>query len=298
MVTIKEGYVMNAREKADYERMNALPRKTEGFVAYYFKPQTKYPPRIYVYMHSEIWCHRNRRPMGLHTAFPFLTRPMNREEIEYHHFDTRLCYRQYEDWDRLLYAEQQEADELDTEQAGTGTAFLNALRSFRSRYTLGGNSAEPVSLQGRTKSNDYNYLTALLTDADDLTAEAIAQLLDSEEQQGKRPELLTALLLLYRNSVSTQKIAVTEALVQQKVINSENRARRNFVRRVYKADKLFALEEIRERYPDYSEQQLINDLTRRSKRPTKKKYKPIVDLRRCQLPKYAQRISHPNTTDK
>ena len=56
---------MTAREKAEFDRVNALPRKTSGIVAYYFKPQTKYPPRIYVFMHAEIWCDRNRRPIGL-----------------------------------------------------------------------------------------------------------------------------------------------------------------------------------------------------------------------------------------
>ena len=106
---------MTPREQAEYDRVNALPRKTSGRVDYYFKPQTKYPPRIYVFMHAEVWCDRNRRPMGLFHALPFLSRPMNREEIEYHHFNTRLCYHQYEDWEKLLYAEKQEAAELDKE---------------------------------------------------------------------------------------------------------------------------------------------------------------------------------------
>jgi hypothetical protein len=123
MVKIKQGYVMNASEKAEFDRINALPRKKEGRVDFYYKPQTKYPPRIYMYMHAELWCDRNRRPMGLFHAVPFLSRPMNREEIEYHHFDYRLCYHQYEDWDKLIYAEEQEADELDKENPGSGTTF-------------------------------------------------------------------------------------------------------------------------------------------------------------------------------
>ena len=56
MVKIKDGFRMSAREMAEYERMDALPRKQSGRVDYYYKPQTKYPPRIYVYMHAEIWC--------------------------------------------------------------------------------------------------------------------------------------------------------------------------------------------------------------------------------------------------
>jgi len=277
--------------------MNALPRKTEGFAAYYYKPQTKYPPRIYIFMHSEIWCDRNRRPMGLHTAFPFLTRPMNREEIEYHHFDTRLCYHQYEDWDKLIYAEQQEADELDKENAGSGTQFLNALRSFRSRYLLGGRSSEPRTSEPVPATTE-DYLTALLADADELTATEISKLLDKEQQEDKRPDILTALRLLYGNTAHEKKITVTEEVVQRKVRIAAERARRNFVRRVYSANKLFALEEIRLRYPDYTEQMLGDDLKSRSERRPKKKHKPIVDLRRCQIQKYAQRLQHPETTEK
>ncbi|WEA01759.1 hypothetical protein [Mucilaginibacter sp. SJ] len=287
---------MNAREKVEYERMNALPRKSEGFAAYYYKPQTKYPPRIYIFMHSEVWCDRNRRPMGLHTAFPFLTRPMNREEIEYHHFDTRLCYHQYEDWDKLIYAEQQEADELDKENAGSGTQFLNTLRSFRSRYLLGGRSSEPQAAEAVPAATEDN-LTTLLADSDELTATEISKLLDKEQQEDKRPDMLTALRLLYLNTAQEQKVTVTEAVVQRKVRIAAEGARRNFVRRVYAANKLFALEEIRQRYPEYTEDMLGFDLSRKSKRIPKKKHKPIVDLRRCQMQKYAQRLSHPETTE-
>ncbi|MFC0513102.1 hypothetical protein ACFFGT_02785 [Mucilaginibacter angelicae] len=136
MVKIKDGYVMSSCEKTEFDRMNTLPRKTSGRVDYYFKPQTKYPPRIYVFMHAEIWCDRNRRPMGLYYAVPFLSRPMNRVEIEYHHFNIRLCYYQYGDWDKLIYAEEQEADELDKENPGSGTAFLEKLKSFTGTYSL------------------------------------------------------------------------------------------------------------------------------------------------------------------
>jgi hypothetical protein len=55
MVKIKQGYEMNASEKAEFDRVNALPRKKEGRVDFYYKPQTKYLPRIYMYMHAEIW---------------------------------------------------------------------------------------------------------------------------------------------------------------------------------------------------------------------------------------------------
>jgi hypothetical protein len=87
MVKIKDGYVQSASERAEYEQQNALPRKASGRVDYYFTPQTKFPPRVYVFIHAEIWQDRNRRPMGLLHATPFLSRPMNSGEIEYHHFD-------------------------------------------------------------------------------------------------------------------------------------------------------------------------------------------------------------------
>lgn len=136
MVKIKEGYVMSFTERREYDRLNALPRKTDGRVDYYFKPVTKYPARIYVFMHAEIWCDRNRRPMGLYYSFPFLSRPMNQQEIEYHHFNSRLCYHQYESWKHLLAAESREAQQLDLERPGTGQQFLASLEGFQSTYSL------------------------------------------------------------------------------------------------------------------------------------------------------------------
>lgn len=127
---------MTSREKAEFDRVNALPRKSWGTVAYYFKPQTKYPPRIYVFIHAELWTDRNRRPMGLFYRFPFLFRSMNRKELEFHHFDWRLCYYQYDNWDDLLYAEEREAAELDMENPGYGSNFLSELKKARQQYQL------------------------------------------------------------------------------------------------------------------------------------------------------------------
>ena len=59
MVKIKQGYVMSPREREEYERQDALPRATSGTVAYYFKRQTKYPPRIYVFMQADGLVFRN-----------------------------------------------------------------------------------------------------------------------------------------------------------------------------------------------------------------------------------------------
>jgi hypothetical protein len=41
MLKIKKGCVMNAREKTEFDRVNALPRKTSSRVDYY-KTQTNY----------------------------------------------------------------------------------------------------------------------------------------------------------------------------------------------------------------------------------------------------------------
>jgi len=73
MVKIKEGYVMTASEKAEFDRVNALPRRQEGRIITISRKR-KYPPRIYVFMHAELWRDRNRRPMVLFYAYPFLSR--------------------------------------------------------------------------------------------------------------------------------------------------------------------------------------------------------------------------------
>jgi hypothetical protein len=218
MVKIKEGYVMSPREKAEYDRVNALPRKTSGQVAYYYKPQTKYPPRIYVFMHAEIWCDRNRRPMGLHTAFPFLTRSMNREEIEYHHFNIRLCYHQYEDWDKLLYAEQQEAELLDLEKQGTGSGFLAALCSFRTQYILG-TMADSLAIEPVKEDGEAVYLRSLLERSATLTGKELSEMLAAEQCGEKRLAVLILLRELYKNIVLPDgiKTVVTEELISRKV---------------------------------------------------------------------------------
>jgi len=293
MVKIKDGYVMSPREKAEFDRVNALSRKTSGQVAYYYKPQTKYPPRVYVFMHAEIWCDRNRRPMGLHTAFPFLTRPMNREEIEYHHFNIRLCYHQYEDWDKLLNAEQKEAELLDLEKQGTGSGFLAALCSFRTQYMLGTmiNTSEtgPVREDGEAV-----YLRSLIERSAAFDGKQLGELLAAEQQGEKRLAVLILLRELYKNIAlpDEEKTVVTEALISRKVKLSKDRTRRNFVRRVYRKNKLFALAEIREKYPDYPEDMLMADLVSRKFKTKRGKKPPFTDLRRCQLQKMAGKISN------
>jgi hypothetical protein len=289
MVKIKEGYVMNPREQVEFDRVNALPRKASGTVAYYFKPQTKYPPRIYVFMHAEIWCDRNRRPMGLFHAFPFLVRPMNSEEIEYHHFDTRLCYHQYEDWDRLIFAEEKEAAQLDSERAGTGTDFLEKLKGFRPNYPLLNSLNIPPAVQPPDPHAD---LRELIENSKNYTVAEIGELLDKEQQGEKRLAMLVLLRQLYKEKAgdTKRKISLTIERIERKVFLSQERCRKNFVRRVYAANPLFAIPEIQVKYAGYNEQMLTADLKRRPAKPKRKKHKPVTDLRRCQLHKLAAKL--------
>ncbi|OKS88730.1 hypothetical protein [Mucilaginibacter polytrichastri] len=301
MVKIKEGYVMSQREREEYERQNALPRKGSGRVDYYFKPQTKYPPRIYVFMDADLWRDRNRRPMGLHTAFPFLSRPMTKGEIEYHHFDWRLCYHQYEDWERLIYAEEKEAEDLDLENEGAGTDFLKRLKSFRSKIPLKANLGElppdPPELQA---DGETVYLRELIDSGNALNAAEVGKLLDDELKTQQRPAVLIALRQLYQNfgKQEDHQNELTEQSIRRKVELQQQRARRNFVRRVYAKNKLFALEEILIKYPDYTTDMLCADLHIKRKADKRKKHKPITDLRRCQLEKLAHLLRYGQLNDK
>jgi hypothetical protein len=301
MVKIKEGYVMSQREREEYERQEALPRKTSGRVDYYFKPQTKYPPRIYVFMHAEIWCDRNRRPMGLHTAFPFLSRAMTNGEIEYHHFDWRLCYHQYEDWNKLIYAEEKEAEDLDTETEGAGTGFLNQLKALRSKFPLNANLGKlPPVPPELLVDEETVYLRELIERGDELNAAEVAKLLDNELQTQKRPAVMIALRQLYQNfgKSANKQTVLAEINLRRKVELQQQRTRRNFVRRVYHKNKLFALEEIQVKYPDYKADMLPADLHIAKKTAKRKKHKPLTDLRQCQLEKLAHRLKYSLLDDK
>jgi len=301
MVKIKEGYVMSQREQAEFDRVNALPRKLTGRADYYFKPQTKYPPRIYVFMHAEIWCDRNRRPMGLFYAVPFLSRPMNREEIEYHHFNHRLCYHQYEDWAKLIYAEEQEAEELDNELPGTGTSFLNSLKGFKKKYPLAPQAIKTaVKIPEKIDEGISQYIRDLISKGAELTAEEISGMLRIEQEGEKRLAVLILLRELYKNVVKEEKDkgSINENMLNRKVMLSKERTQRNFVRRVYRHNKLFALEEIRRRYPDYEESMLFNDIRIKNSKIKSKKCKPVLELRRCQLEKLAFKLKNEDLPEK
>ncbi|PAW95068.1 hypothetical protein CKK33_16830 [Mucilaginibacter sp. MD40] len=301
MVKIKEGYVMSQREREEYERQNVLPRKASGRVDYYFKPQTKYPPRIYVFMHAETWCDRNRRPMGLHTAFPFLSRPMTKGEIEYHHFDWRLCYHQYEDWNRLLYAEEKEAEDLDLEMEGAGTEFLNQLKSFREKFPLNADLGKLPPVPPELPADEETvYLRELIDTGDALSGAEVAKLLDDELKTQKRPAVLIALRQLYQNfgKPDDKQSPLAEQAIRRKVELQQQRTRRNFVRRVWQKNKLFAMEEIRVKYPDYTANMLAADLHQKKKTAKRKKHKPVTDLRQCQLQKLAHRLKYAQLDEK
>jgi hypothetical protein len=301
MVKIKEGYVMNARQKAEHERVNALPRAKNGLVAYYYKPQTKYPPRIYVFMQAELWRDRNRRPMGLHTAFPFLVRPMNQEEIEYHHFNERLCYHQYEDWTKLIYAEEKEAEQLDKENAGTGSQFLEKLKSFQGRYSLGSTIIQPVKkVEPVIESEEAHLVNRLIQNGHHYPVAEIGKMLDEEQHGQKRLPVLIVLRELYKTLATGEPkpLSITDKQVERKVSLSVIRTRRNLVRRVFRQNRLFALEEIRKKYPDYTEAMLASDLYIKKKDNPRKKKKPVLDYRRCQLEKLAKKLQAEDLNEK
>ena len=64
-----------------------------------------------------------------------------------------------------------------------------------------------------------------------------------------------------------------------------------FCKGVYQKNKLFAIEEIRTKYPGYTEVLLHADLLKKKSKMRKKKHKPVVDLRRCQLEKQARKLN-------
>lgn len=307
MVKIKAGYVMSAAEKTEFERQDALPRKTYGKVDYYYKPPNKYPARIYVFMQAELWCDRNRRPMGLQNAFPFLSRPMNKEELEYHHFSWRLCYYQYERWDKLLDAEQKEAEECDREMPGSRTVFLEKLAANKRRYPLadgvgttklarGQDNEEPELEVVDLNENEITLLPCLVRGGYALPITEISRALNAEQAGQRRKAVIIALRFLYRQAageISPEKRLRMEEILK-KVCLAESSASRNFVRHTYRQNPLFALIEISKRYPGYTEKQLLEDLQVRSKGSTKhKKSKPITDLRRCQLVKLVGLLRNP-----
>lgn len=130
----QQAVVLSHNEKSWIDYMDKLPRKVNGEMHYIYKPANSYPARIYVFVHGEMWQDRNKRPMGLSGAAPFLTRLMNAEEIEDHHFDNRMCYRQYESFEKLMNREKWEAEYSNIDTPGSGDEFIKKLETFKNRF--------------------------------------------------------------------------------------------------------------------------------------------------------------------
>ena len=143
------------------------------------------------------------------------------------------------------------------------------------------------------QNDEAKLLADLIANGNDLSAKDLSLAIETELRGNKRKCILIALNQLYRNITvgEPQRKTLSFDLIRRKLDLSETRSRKNFVRRVFKKNKLFALAEIRLRYPRYTEQMLREDLKIKRAKPKNKKQKPIVDLRRCQLGKLAVKLS-------
>lgn len=171
---------------------------------------------------------------------------------------------------------------------------LKALESPRQKLPLTETvGALPPVPPGLSANEETLFLKELIESGDQLTAAEISCLLNAEQQAQKRPAILVMLRHLYKNTVlpDNEKKRMTAEAVERKVLLAQQRSRRNFVRRVYEKNKLFAMEEIRAKYPEYAEAQLAADLQEKPGKAKRKKQKPIVDLRRCQLQKLAAKLT-------
>ena len=108
-------------------------RDTKISVRYYYKPQTKYPPRIF--MLFDDWCRRNLKPMGIMNARCLLHRYCTRLEQIDCKLTTRYIYRYFEDWDDVIEYHREE---------GVSSEIIKKLCDLRNsgRYTLLGNQKE------------------------------------------------------------------------------------------------------------------------------------------------------------
>lgn len=80
--------------------------------------------------------------------------------------------------------------------------------------------------------------------------------------------------------------------VNRKVTRQANTRRRNTVRRIFKKNKLFALHEIREIYPDYIVDMLDDDLKTKPKKKELPKGKMKEDFRSSQLRKIKDSLKY------
>lgn len=102
-VNIKDLVHPLLRDKPVDELESIVNKYRTASVSYYYKPQTKYPPRVYVML--GFWLPRNLRPMGLYHASPLYTRLVTEGEIINMISSLRQKYYQYESWKELIQAE-------------------------------------------------------------------------------------------------------------------------------------------------------------------------------------------------
>jgi len=112
----------------DYISKWGTPSLSCNRVEYFYKRQTKYPPRVYIFLEASSWEPRNRRPMGLQNSFPFL------ERTGLYDYEKKVCltsnrqtYFQFESWNDLLVYEEGEGASLE---------WLNKLKSLKKDYPL------------------------------------------------------------------------------------------------------------------------------------------------------------------
>jgi hypothetical protein len=170
---------------------------------------------------------------------------------------------------------------------------LEELKGFREQYPLGSKPEVVASVMPAVAGDGLSaYLGNLMARGEILTAPEVSELMDKEQAGEKRPAVLILLLELYKNTVLPveEKAVITKAVIDRKVCLAQERTRKNHVRRVFAHNKLFALEEIRGKYPEYTEAMLWADLKVKKPKMKRKKHKPVLDLRRCQLLKLAHRL--------
>jgi hypothetical protein len=171
---------------------------------------------------------------------------------------------------------------------------------FRERYPIGGKALQVTAPKKLVMdSEEQESMRELIANGHRYTAKEIADLMDREQAGEKRLPFMILLRELYKSLADSEspKPLITAEQIERKAFLSMERTRKNFVRRVYHKNKLFALEEIRVKYPDFTAEALQKDLFKKRNGNKKKKHKPIVDLRRCQLVKLAQKLDVENLSE-
>jgi hypothetical protein len=120
--------------KEFYIEQNQKPLKI-GRVAYLFKSSDEgiKGRGVYLFLDWTNWCDRNLRVIGLMGQSPFFTRAMTKEEAIQCHFQYRMKYHWYKDWETLL-----EDDAIMDVPAET----IKELSAFQEKYKLPARSGQ------------------------------------------------------------------------------------------------------------------------------------------------------------